>query len=499
MIRIVGDYICKLFSVAASAPLAALAETALPLPVSVYDDSHLTSLIEVLRHRVQVEPLNLFATAIFFLAIMHTFLAPMLLRMARTIEESRHLRWLENRDPASHKEEPASFMAVSLHYLGEIEAVFGIWAIPLMLTVAAMKSPAEATYFLEKTVHFNEAVFVVVVMAIASTQPVLYLAERVLSLVAAALGGSPAAWWFTLVSIGPVLGSLITEPAAMTICAILLAQHFFRYRPSAKLSYATCALLFSNVSMGGVLTHFAAPPVIMVSSVWGWDTRFMFLTFGWRALCAVIVSAFLYFIMFRKEFRLLAQQSEAIDQRVGHTHERPVSPFVILGNMAFLAWTVAHAESSRLVIMGFLFFLAFVDATRHFQRSVSLRAPLLVGFFLAGLVIHGEFQAWWIEPLLTRLDQVTLFVSSIALSAFNDNASITYLASLVPHFSDELKYMVVAGALAGGGLTIIANAPNPAGNALLSRFFDGGVSPVKLLVAAVVPLVVNILFFVGMR
>jgi hypothetical protein len=499
VIRIVGDYICKLFSVAASAPLAALAETALPLPVSVYDDSHLTSLIEVLRHRVQVEPLNLFATAIFFLAIMHTFLAPMLLRMARTIEESRHLRWLENRDPASHKEEPASFMAVSLHYLGEIEAVFGIWAIPLMLTVAAMKSPAEATYFLEKTVHFNEAVFVVVVMAIASTQPVLYLAERVLSLVAAALGGSPAAWWFTLVSIGPVLGSLITEPAAMTICAILLAQHFFRYRPSAKLSYATCALLFSNVSMGGVLTHFAAPPVIMVSSVWGWDTRFMFLTFGWRALCAVIVSAFLYFIMFRKEFRLLAQQSEAIDQRVGHTHERPVSPFVILGNMAFLAWTVAHAESSRLVIMGFLFFLAFVDATRHFQRSVSLRAPLLVGFFLAGLVIHGEFQAWWIEPLLTRLDQVTLFVSSIALSAFNDNASITYLASLVPHFSDELKYMVVAGALAGGGLTIIANAPNPAGNALLSRFFDGGVSPVKLLVAAVVPLVVNILFFVGMR
>jgi len=499
VIRIVGDYICKLFSVAAPAPLAALAETALPLPVSVYDDSHLTSLIEVLRHRVQVEPLNLFATAIFFLAIMHTFLAPMLLRMARTIEESRHLRWLENRDPASHKEEPASFMAVSLHYLGEIEAVFGIWAIPLMLTVAAMKSPAEATYFLEKTVHFNEAVFVVVVMAIASTQPVLYLAERVLSLVAAALGGSPAAWWFTLVSIGPVLGSLITEPAAMTICAILLAQHFFRYRPSAKLSYATCALLFSNVSMGGVLTHFAAPPVIMVSSVWGWDTRFMFLTFGWRALCAVIVSAFLYFIMFRKEFRLLAQQSEAIDQRVGHTHERPVSPFVILGNMAFLAWTVAHAESSRLVIMGFLFFLAFVDATRHFQRSVSLRAPLLVGFFLAGLVIHGEFQAWWIEPLLTRLDQVTLFVSSIALSAFNDNASITYLASLVPHFSDELKYMVVAGALAGGGLTIIANAPNPAGNALLSRFFDGGVSPVKLLVAAVVPLVVNILFFVGMR
>ncbi len=499
MIRIFGEYILGWFSVAARASLTAIAETALPLPVSAYEDSHLTSLIEVLRHRVQVEPLNLLATVIFFLAIIHTFFAPMLLRWARRVEESKHLRWLAERDPASLKDQPASFLAVTLHYLGEIEAVFGIWAIPLMVSVASIKSRAEATYFLEKTVHFNEAVFVVVVMAIASTQPVLYLAERVLSLVAAALGGSPVAWWFTLVSIGPVLGSLITEPAAMTICAILLAQHFFRYRPSPKLSYATCALLFSNVSIGGVLTRFAAPPVIMVSSVWSWDARFMFFTFGWRALCAVTVSTFLYFILFRKEFRSLAEQSEIVDQRVGHTHERPVSLSVILGNVLFLAWTVAYAESPRLVIIGFLFFLAFVDATRHFQRSVSLRAPLLVGFFLAGLVIHGEFQAWWIEPLLTRLDQMTLFVSSIALSAFNDNASITYLASLVPHFSDEFKYTVVAGALAGGGLTIIANAPNPAGNALLSRFFDGGVSPLKLLVAAVLPLAINILFFFCIR
>lgn len=493
------EYIAGWFSVATQATASALADTALPLPVSVYDDGHLSSLLEVLKHRIQVEPLNLLATTFFFIAIIHTFFAPMLLRWARRVEEARHLRWLAERDPLSQRDEPASFLAVTLHYLGEIEAVFGVWAIPLMISVAITRSPAEATYFLEKTVHFNEAVFVVVVMAIASTQPVLYLAERALSFVARALGGSPLAWWFTLVAVGPVLGSLITEPAAMTICAILLAQHFFRYRPSQRLSYATCALLFSNVSMGGVCTHFAAPPVIMVSSVWNWDSRFMFFTFGWRALCAVVASTVLYFVLFRQEFRLLERQAEAIDQRVGHIHERPASLFVILGNVTFLVWTVAHASSSRLVIMGFLFFLAFVDATRHFQRSVSLRGPLLVGFFLAGLVIHGEFQAWWIEPLLTRLDQVTLFVSSVALSAFNDNASITYLASLVPHFSDELKYTVVAGALAGGGLTIIANAPNPAGNALLSRFFDGGVSPMKLLIAAILPLLINVFFFFCMR
>jgi hypothetical protein len=150
-----------------------------------------------------------------------------------------------------------------------------------------------------------------------------------------------------------------------------------------------------------------------------------------------------------------------------------------------------------LVIIGFLFFLAFVDATRHFQRSVSLRPALLVGFFLAGLVIHGSFQAWWIEPVFSRFGETTLFASSVVLSAFNDNASITYLASLVPDFSDGFKYSVVSGALAGGGLTIIANAPNPAGNTLLARFFEGGISPLKLLIAALLPLLINVLIFHG--
>lgn len=467
-----------------------------PPPLSSYNDGHLTSLRDVLLHRIQVEPLNLFATSIFFLAILHTFLAPMFLRIARRLEERKHLVWLE-KNALGHedKEEPVSFIAVTLHYLGEIEAVFGVWAVPLIGVVTLCKGWPQAEYFLEETVHFSEAVFVVVVMAIAGTQPILFLAEKILAFVAQRVGGSPIAWWLTIIIVGPLLGSFITEPAAMTICAILLGQHFFRYQPSVPLAYGTVALLFSNISVGGVLTHFAAPPVIMVSTIWRWNTPFMFFTFGWRALCSIVVASLGYLFLFRKELREVRQRASEIEAEVGVVHERPVSSFVILGNISFLTWTVTHAHSPRLVIIGFLFFLAFVDATRHFQRSVSLRAPLLVGFFLAGLVIHGEFQAWWIEPLITRSREATLFASSVALSAFNDNASITYLASLVPQFSDELKYMIVAGALAGGGLTIIANAPNPAGNAILSRFFDGGISPLKLIFAALLPLLVNVLFF----
>jgi len=469
-----------------------------PRPMSSYHDSHMTSFFEVLSNRIAIEPLNLFATLIFFLAIIHTFLAPMFSAIAKRLEERAHLRWL-SRVSDDGEEESASFWAILFHYLGEIEAVFGVWAIPLMVSVAYQRSWADAEHFLEKTVHFNEAVFVVVVMAIASTQPVVFLAERILAFIAARFGSSPTVWWCVILIVGPILGSVITEPAAMTICAIMLAQHFFRYHPSPVLSYATVAILFCNISVGGVLTNFAAPPVIMVSSAWGWDTRFMFFTFGWKALCSVIASTLAYRWLFRRELQELCLRATVAEDSFGVVHERSVPPFVVLGNLLFLVWTVTHGYSSRLVIIGFLFFLAFVDATRHFQRSVSLRAPLLVGFFLAGLVIHGEFQAWWLEPLISRLGERTLFVSSVALSAFNDNASITYLASLVPTFSDDLKYLVVAGALSGGGLTIIANAPNPAGNALLSRFFDGGISPLRLLIAALVPLMISVIVFIGLR
>src|SRR6201991_4598913 len=143
-------------------------------------------------------------------------------------------------------------------------------------------------------------------MALASTRPVVAFAEGALSRVAAFGGGAAGAGGGGILTIGPLLGSFITEPAAMTICALLLARQFFDCQPSARLKYATLGLLFVNVSIGGTLTHFAAPPVLMVARPWGWDTPFMLGHFGWRSTLAIVASTMAYFFFYRREFRDLA-------------------------------------------------------------------------------------------------------------------------------------------------------------------------------------------------
>jgi predicted cation transporter len=148
-----------------------------------------------------------------------------------------------------------------------------------------------------------------------------------------------------------------------------------------------------------------------------------------------------------------------------------------------------------LFLGGFLFFLGFARATAPYQTRVELRGPLLVGFFLAGLVIHGGLQSWWIAPVLASLSEHKLYFGATILTAFNDNALITYLATLVPDLDDSLKRAVVEGAVTGGGLTVIANAPNPAGQSLLSRFFDGAILPLGLLLGALLPTLIAVAAF----
>lgn len=441
-----------------------------PRSLESYNDSHLTSVWDVLVNRVQQEPLNLWVTLLFVGAVVHTFFT------------ARFLKW-------SHQAKERSFAAGILHFLGEVEAVFGIWVLPLFGLLLWRIGWKATRDYLEDTVNYTEALFVVVIMAISSTRPVLRLAEQCLSFFARLGGGGPGAWWLAILTLGPVLGSFITEPAAMTISALLLARQFYSRKPETCFAYATLGLLFANISVGGVLTHFAAPPVLMVAGPWQWNTPYMFRHFGWIALVGILIANLGYYLLFRRRFTAL----ESIGEEQASSATIPV--WVTVGHLLFMAWSVVNAHYPAMLIGGFLFFLAFVEVTSAYQSEVQLRSPLLVGFFLAGLVIHGGFQQWWIAPVLRRLREVPLMLGAIGLTAFNDNAAITYLSTLVPGLTDTMKFAVVAGAIAGGGLTVIANAPNPAGQSILARFFPTGISPMGLLLGALPATVIMALCF----
>jgi Putative Na+/H+ antiporter len=276
----------------------------------------------------------------------------------------------------------------------------------------------------------------------------------------------------------------------MTICALLLRHRFYSLHPSKSLKYATLGLLFVNISVGGVLTQFASPPVVVVASVWKWNLVYMLSHFGWKAVIGIALSNSLYLMLFWKEFERLA--ATAPDEEPDQERRRPV-PWHITGmHVFFLCWTVINARYPVLVILGLLFFLAFVSVTLHNQHAIAIRPPLLVGFFLAALIIHGGCQEWWIAPVLSSLSKWPLMIGSTILTAFNDNAAITYLASLVPGLPDAFKYVVMAGAVTGGGLTVIANSPNPAGQSILaSRFGEAGIFPLYLFLGALVPTLIN--------
>ena len=445
------------------------------------------SLAQLLAGRVEIEPFNAIATGIFFLAILHTFAAARFAALAHRIQH-RH----DEQAHAKGKPTRPSVLAEAMHFLGEVEVVFGLWAAVLLVAIIGYEGWDTAKHYFNDRVNYTEPMFVVVIMALASTRPVIGFAEAGLRRVANAGGGTPAAWWVTILTIGPVLGSFITEPAAMTICALLLARQFFDLQPGTRLKYATLGLLFVNVSIGGTLTHFAAPPVLMVARPWGWDTAYMLSHFGWRAVLSVVVSTGAYFLLFRRELLALSARPAVPDvfQPDEDATERsllPVPAWVTAAHLAFMAWTVLNSHYPALFLGGFLFFLGFARATAVYQSRMELKTPLLVGFFLAGLVIHGTLQGWWIAPVLGSLSESPLFVGASLLTAFNDNALITYLATLVPHLDEALKAAVVEGAVVGGGLTVIANAPNPAGQALLSRFFGGAVFPLGLAAGAILP------------
>lgn len=411
--------------------------------------------------------IELVATVIFAIAIIHTF-------------TTFYFERLAHRQP-NH--------AGLWHLLGEVEAVFGFWALVMLIAMAVLASKSSALTYLESR-NFTEPAFVFVIMVIAASRPIIDLAGATLSFLARLLPLNPAvAYYFVVLSVGPLLGSFITEPAAMTLSALLLRQRFYRKEAPAPFLYGTLGVLFVNVSIGGTLTPYAAPPVLMVAEKWGFDLAFMLKTFGWKAALAVFVNALGATILFRSYLSKL----ETVSAELARID---VPWFVIIWHLIFLTGVVIASHHPIVFSAIFLFFLGFTEAYKQHQKKLILREGLMVAFFLAGLVVLGGMQKWWLQPALSAMSPTVLYYGATALTAITDNAALTYLGSLVEGTSPEFRYALVAGSVTGGGLTVIANAPNPAGYALLRDSFpDGAISAVGLFVAASLPTLVAIAAF----
>lgn len=415
---------------------------------------------------------EIFASFCFGLAVLHTFL----------VKRFQHLAL---RFPSGSPGE--NFF----HLMGEVEIVFGVWAAIFLAYFASLVSRSEAIEYLQNR-NFTEPIFVFVIMTVCSSKPILELAEKLIEVFSRIipLNKSLTFYWSTLV-VGPLLGSFITEPAAMTVTALVLLKHFYQRGISDKLMYATIGLLFVNVSIGGTLTPYAAPPVLMVAQKWNWDLGYMLTHFGWKAALAVMFSTSIIALKFKKEISEIIKAST-------ETSRNEATPFWVGSiHLLFLFLIVSTSHHMAVFVGLFMFFLGLVTVTKEYQNELKIKEGLLVAFFLAGLVVLGGKQQWWLEPVLLKLDAAPLYLGAIGLTAFTDNAALTYLGSLVPSLSELSKYALVAGSVVGGGLTVIANAPNPAGYGVLnSSFGEEGINPLRLFISALLPtLIAGICFW----
>ena len=413
-------------------------------------------------------PTELGASIIFAIAVLHTFCTSYFEVLAKTSPRHSGL-W---------------------HLLGEVEIVFGFWAAILIIFMWLANDLSTAKDYANHR-NFTEPLFVFAIMVVAGSKPILNIASQILyglSKMAQSVLRSKQAptLYFLILSITPLLGSLITEPAAMTLAAFLLRDLVYRHKCSNALLYGTLGILFVNISIGGTLTNFAAPPVLMVASTWSWSSAFMFANFGFESCIAIFINAIAATLIFHRQ--LIEPESKAAQSKM------PVTTTFI--HLLFLAGIVGFAHDPVIFMWLLLFFIGYTTAYPKHQSPLILREALLVGFFLAGLVVLGGLQGWWLQPILENMSPTAVFYGSLALTAITDNAALTYLGSLVSGTSPEFKLALVGGAVAGGGLTVIANAPNPAGIAILrANFPNTAVSAGYLLLAALPPTLVTILVY----
>ncbi len=422
--------------------------------------------------------IEVLATSLFTIAIIHTFSVSYFAKLA-------------------HKNGPH---AGTWHLLSEVEGVFGVWAAVLIIVMALTSGMGNAVEYMDSR-NFTEPLFVFSIMVVAASRPILQIVNNVVRYIARiAPVKTEVATFFITLSLVPLAGSFITEPAAMTLAALLLKEGFFTRSGNVRFKYLALGVLFVNISIGGVLTAYAAPPVLMVAQTFGWDSIYMATNFGWKAVIAVFANALIITLICRKDIEShvvgTGKGINAPENKDSEKKRPPVPLSIMLVHVFFLVSIVLFAHHVPIFMGLLMLFIGYCEAYKYHQDRLMIREGLMVGFFLAGLVILGGLQQWWLQDLLGGMSPTLLYWGATALTALTDNAALTYLGSLVEGTNETWRYMLVAGAVTGGGLTVIANAPNPAGFSILRGCFpDGSISPKWLLMSALLPTLMAAIMF----
>ncbi|MCB0309514.1 MAG: hypothetical protein KDD48_09095, partial [Bdellovibrionales bacterium] len=300
-----------------------------------------------------IDSFQLVGTLIFACAVLHTFLSSFFEKLATKYPDG-------------------SIMENLFHLLGEIEVVFGIWAGVYVLFLWSTIGFHDAVSYID-SLDYTEPLFVFVIMTVAATKPIVNTARSLMVFLSKIFPiKNEVSMYLVCLIFGPLMGSFITEPAAMTLTALILRDQYFSSTVSSRFKYLTLATLFVNVSIGGVLTSFAAPPVLMVATKWNWDISFMFWHFGWKAVIAVFANTLIATAVLFKELTNLKAFTLEL-----HPAARKTPVWLSAIHIGFLGFIVMTSHHAAFFMGLFMFFIGITAITTEYQESLKIRQSLL--------------------------------------------------------------------------------------------------------------------------
>ena len=389
---------------------------------------------------------NILAAVVFGIALLHTFSTKLFERLAH------RCRAMPGCSTCSARS----------------RCVFGFWAFVLVAPMAVVGGSAAALAYAESR-HYTEPLFVFVVMVVAASRPVLQAVRALVATLArAAPLATPAGHAWLGLALVPLLGSLDHRAGGDDPRRADAGAASSSGRSVPKLpKYVALGVLFVNVSIGGTLTSYAAPPVLMVAATWGWTAPSCSPTSAGRrpSRCSSTPPS--------PRWCCAATCDDARRRAAaGGDAGRPaVPPFIVALHLAVPRRGGRCSPTIRCLHRPVPAVPGLCAGLRALPGPAIIREALLVGFFLAGLVVLGGLQQWWLQPL------VSAFAARAVLRRARPDRHHRQRRADLPRLADRRavrarRATLVAGAVAGGGLTVIANAPNPAGVALLKPGFS---------------------------